>query len=95
MAKTQKQDEKAPEPAVEEEVLEFEDRIDEYGLSQFQALGYKGRLPDAIVALYQAYKKNKDKIYPGKLHPDCIAYIVTMADIVGGRLILPKRVTNG
>ena len=103
MAKAKAQDEKPDEKPVEKQTEqdkqdtaaesfapEFEDRIDEHGIAQFQALGYKGRLPDNMVALYKAFKMTKDKILPGRLSAEGIAFVVTMSDIISNKLVLPE-----
>jgi len=76
--------EKEPTEEIEpvtEEVPEFEDRIDAYGIAQFAALGFTGRLPDPYVEAYRRFKLIKDKIHPGNLSAEAIVTIIMVADL--------------
>jgi len=75
----------APEPDPE-----FEDRIEEFAIGQFEAMGYEGRLSPQMVALYKEFKKKKDRMHPGRLEPEGFAFVATLADVVGGKLVLPE-----
>lgn len=78
-------------PVVAEVVDEFEDRVDEYTLSLFRALGYDGRLPDGIVTACRAYKLTKDRLAPGRMTPSDVAFVVTLVDVATGKLVLTKE----
>ena len=62
--------------------VEQEDRIDEFAISMFGHLGYKGRLPDTLVQLYKDYKRTKDRLTPGRLTAEGFATIVTLHSLV-------------
>jgi len=59
-----------------------EDRIEDMAIEKFEALGYKGRLPDSLIATYQAFKRRKDKLHPGPLSPEGIVMVLFLAGIV-------------
>jgi len=69
---------------VEDPEPEFEDRIDEYAIQNFEALGYTGRLPGSIVATYKRFKLDKDKIHPGRLTPEGFVSVVFFAGLFAG-----------
>lgn len=73
---------KTAEKTEEESPMPFEDRIDEMGIQQFEAIGYTGRLPDSLVATYQAFKRRKDKIHPGPMSPEGIVMVLFLAGII-------------
>ena len=81
---------KKEQAPVTEEAVE-ETRIDEYALSSFRAMGFsEGLLPDNIVNIYKRFKFLKDRVNPGRLTSEGLAMVVTMADIVDGRIDLAK-----
>ena len=59
----------------------FEDRIDEYAISAFGAMGFKGRLPDTMVELYQQVKRKSDMLRPGRLDPQIFALIAVFSSM--------------
>ena len=61
---------------------QIEDRIDDIAIDQFEALGYTGRLPDSLVATYQAFKHRKDRIHPGPLSPEAIVMVLFIGGFV-------------
>ena len=78
--KTSRQDE-APEETVPE-LIEEETRVDEFAIGMFAAMGYKGRLPDSVVSVYNEFKRRKDMIQPGRLSAEGFAYVATLGEIL-------------
>jgi len=82
-------DKKAEPAIVEEEDLnriELEDRIDEFSVSIFAAMGFKERLSDSMVTIFKAFKKYKDVLQPGKLTPEGFATIAVLGDMADGKI---------
>ena len=59
-----------------------EDRIDAIAIDHYSRLGYTGRLPDALVATHQEFKKRKDRIHPGPLSPESIVTVLFLAGMI-------------
>jgi hypothetical protein len=62
-----------------------DDRVDEWALGMFAAMGYNGRLPDALVKVYNDVKTRKDKITPGRLSAEGFACVAVMSSILTDR----------
>ena len=69
---------------VDDEV-EFEDRIDEFAIQQFEVLGYTGRLPDVLVKTYDTFKQKKDMMTPGRLTPGEFVTVIFLAGLLNKR----------
>lgn len=80
MSEDVKQSETGQEEKTQEEV-EAEDRVDEHALSVFECLGYKGRLPDDLVSIYNEFKRRKDMLQPGRVSAEGFAFIVLLVDL--------------
>ena len=72
---------KTKEPE-KKDVEQKEDRLSDIPLSQFRAMGYEGRLPDAIVDTYKEFRRRKDSIHPGELTPEGIVTVLFLAGIL-------------
>lgn len=84
--KIDQEDPKEPEQtSTPEDSIEYEERIDEWGIDMFRSMGYKGRLPDETVTVYNEYKRRKDILQPGRLSPGEFAYVTLLADIMTNR----------
>jgi len=73
---------------VENSSIESETRIDARGVKAFQAMGYKNQLSDNAVAIYKAFKLQKDRLQPGPLTPEGFAFVAIMAGFADGTLNL-------
>jgi len=62
-----------------------DDRIDEFAAGIFDSLGYTGKLPDTMVNFYNALKRQKDAIKPGRLSPEGFATVIILSDLTDGR----------
>lgn len=58
--------------------VEVEDRVDEFAITQFEHLGFKGRLPDELVQTYNDFKRIKDRLNPGRLSAEGFALVVSL-----------------
>jgi len=90
MAKTQEKKSELQTPA--EDII-VENRIDEFAIGQFRAMGHTGRLPDSVVELYKVFKLQKDKQSPGRLSPEGFAFVDVLSGIVDGRIVLASAAT--
>lgn len=71
---------------------EVDTRVDEYALSIFKAMGYDPTgLPDTLVRFYNAFKKKKDSLYPGRVTPEGFALCSTLYDLIDGDLARPEE----
>jgi hypothetical protein len=59
-----------------------EDRIDAYAIERFGELGYDGRLPDSLVATYQAFRRRKHRMHPGPLSPEAFVTVLFLAGLI-------------
>jgi hypothetical protein len=75
MAKTKTAPKEEAAVAVAEEV---ETRVDEFSIDIFKALGFSGRLPDGLVAIFNDYKRSKDTLNPGRASAEGYAAVVTI-----------------
>lgn len=57
---------------------EVEDRVEEFAVTQFERLGFKGRLPDELVQTYNDFKRIKDRLNPGRLSAEGFALVVSL-----------------
>lgn len=80
--------------APEETGIEAEDRIDEFGISQFVTMGYKDRLSDTMVKVYTEFKRRKDTMQAGRLTPEGAAFVAVIADVVDGVINLKSDVAE-
>ena len=82
-----------PEEQIAEEAKPevSEDRIDEFAVSQFKAMGYKAPLPDSLVSAYKRFKLLNDKLRPSRLSPDGFATVATLSDLAEGKLSLTEE----
>lgn len=91
MAKEEK-DQSATTPAAPVPKKEVrEDRIDDHAILAFGDMGYKGRLPDSLVATYKALKAKKDRRQPGYLTPGEYATVALLSDMADGRFTFGKK----
>lgn len=74
-----------------ESELTFEDRVSDFAISQFSALGHQGRLPDALVAVYKEYKLRVDRMAAGRLSAEGFAFVDFITDVVTGAFIVPEK----
>jgi len=65
----------------EEAGFEMETRVDEFAISVFQSMGYKGLLPDTLVQTYNNFKRHKDRLHPGRLSPEGFATVLVLAGL--------------
>ena len=91
MAKTQKDKDVKDTAAETQAEAPVEDRIDEFAIGQFEAMGQTGRLPDSTAALYKEFKLRHDRLNPRRLSAEGFACVSVLADIISGRLILPTE----
>jgi len=70
----------------EEIEIKAEDRIDEFAVSMFAAMGYKGLLSDNIVMVYKSFKGRKDKMQAGRLSPEGFAAVAVIGDMLDGKI---------
>lgn len=59
-----------------------EDRIDDTAKERYGELGYDGRLPDTLVATYQKFKRQKDRLHPGPLSPEALVTVLFLAGLI-------------
>lgn len=64
-----------------------DDRIEEFAISSFQVMGYT-HLSNNMVKIYKEFKYRKDRVQPGKLTPEGLACVATIAALVDGTLDL-------
>ncbi len=64
------------------------ERIDEYAIDQFKALGYDEPLPLSLTKTYKAFKMRRDRLYPGRLSPEGFALVALLSDVTTGKLKL-------
>ncbi len=60
-----------------EEEIELR-RVDQHALETFQILGFKGKLPDELVKIYNSFKRTADTMRPGRLSHEGFASVVTL-----------------
>jgi len=75
---------------VDKDSIESEDRIDESGVEAFKGMGYTKRLSNKTVMIYKALKSKKDKLQPGRLSPEGMAFVVVLSDMADGKLRLTE-----
>lgn len=80
----------APTPAPAPESIDHEDRIDVSAVMAFKVMGYKNRLSPNMISIYRAFKSRKDRIQPGRLSPEGLAFVATLAEMADGNLELDK-----
>lgn len=66
--------------------------VDEHAKMMFKAMGYDPEaLPSTVVRFYNAFKKKKDMLYPGRLSPEGFAMVSTLYDLIEGDLARPEE----
>lgn len=66
-----------------ETAAEVDTRVDESAAAMFAHLGFKGRLPDSLVGIYNDFRRTKDSIRPGNLSAEGYAFVVTLYKLGG------------
>jgi|GEM_PF-4811318 len=62
--------------------------VDEFAAEMFSAMGFnRAHLPRRLVELYQAWKRRKDTVYPGRPTPGEFAMLVVLYDLESDREI--------
>jgi hypothetical protein len=87
MPKTVIEDQDEIKPEIKKPV---EDRVDEFSINVFAAMGYTGRLPDVLVELYREFKRRKDALTPGRLSPEGFAMVALLFEMAEGRILSKK-----
>ena len=78
---------------VEKSIIE-EERVDEFAVGQFQAMGHKVALSDTTVKVYAEFKLRKDRLMPGRLTPEGFAFVDLMSEILEGKFTVPPESTE-
>ena len=96
MTDTQETQATAPpvEPTPEPLPIIEETRVDEFAVSQFQGLGHATVLSETTVAVYKEFKHRKDRLQPGRLTPEGMAFVDLMADILDGNFVVDHGTTK-
>jgi len=76
---------------VQQHQIEHEDRIDDFAAKAFQTMGYKRRLSDNMVLIYKDFKLRKDRLQPGRLTPEGLAFVSVLAEMADGNLNLKSK----
>ena len=84
------EDEDQTDPSTPKKSIEQEDRIDEFGITSLQAMGYPG-LSDNLITIYKAFKRKKDQINPGRLTAEGLAFVAVLAELADGKLLNSKE----
>ena len=74
---------------VEEEVddsIDGDERVDENSRNGFKFMGYKHRLSDNMLMVFEAFKSKKDALRPGPLSPEAMATVAIIGDMFDGKL---------
>jgi len=53
-------------------------RVDEFARQVLAVHGYKGRLPDGLVSVYNDFARTKNLMQPGFLSAEGFAFVVTL-----------------
>lgn len=62
-------------------------RVDEHALMMFASMGYdRSRLPDSLVRYYNAFKRKKDIMAPGRLSAEGFAFVAILSELTEGNL---------
>jgi hypothetical protein len=64
---------------VPETPIEKSEVIDDYAMEIFENMGYSSPLSNSLIAIYTAFKRDKDKIQPGRLSLEGFACVATIA----------------
>jgi len=70
---------------MQEKSIEHEERIDEFAVENFKAMGFNTCLPDVTVAVYKRFKLLKDRIHPSRLTPEGFATVAVLGEIAQGK----------
>jgi len=94
--KDSKDDEKitTPEQPAAESVKKDDkdkDQLDDFATKAYEAMGYKDRLSDNMVNIYRAFKTRKDRLQPGRLTPEGLAFVAVLADMADGKINIDKE----
>jgi len=68
--------------------IDNEDRIDDFAVKAYKAMGYKTRLSDNMVMFYREMKVRKDRLQPGRLSPEALAFVAMLAELADNNLPL-------
>jgi|GEM_PF-3245553 len=84
----------AEDTPVNEDKVEDEDRIDEFAVQAFKAMGFTGRLSENMIIVYRELKARKDMVRPGRLSSEALATVVVLAGMIDGTLALADGVSK-
>ena len=69
-----------------EAVIQQDERLDDFAISAFAAMGYDGIIPENIVVAYCAIKERKDRLLPGRISPEGLAMAAVLGEMADGNI---------